>query len=656
MLRPAVVTFAVAIPLAWLFWLSGALPFPVALAALSLFVFVVMSAGFLGLRVAGAADMPAPAAWVLGIFTTALAVYGLVAAFHLLAATAFAIWAVAVAGLNVLLRRVAPPVARGVEHTELLALLLCAAATAYWCGDLSEVPQALAREGWLTTWTDQFGHGSVISQFGDPRAAGREGILLAGVPAGWYHYASFVLPAAFAQPLDLPGLPLATSLWVPMGFLTLCAGAYALGAALAGPAGGIAALVALSALPDPSSYGLHYPFFGYYWYVIAVPTASYAVGICLLAIALLRRWSKTGDVRPLAASALLIAGTLLFRLHIFVLAFPAWLTCTAMAARIFQGRRLAVLALAMAGFALFVPAYYWFYPDASRALWEFLYQVRTYQDAWAYQDQHDWLLAVYGPGIAFLGALAPLLPACLGVFFLLYPLSVLLAHRSHGLRSIDLFPAALLGWYILIVLTAPIPTFNGDASELTQRPFVLLYATIAVWTSAGFAGWMAAHGGISARRMRIALMVAAAVAVALALRYSTRDPRWGYSYEVADGLPRAATFLRSNFRPGDVLAAPLDLQFANQDLAMQLVSLTGMPAYLSVPWVQARRPAPAGQIVLQRYAALDEVAREKTASAALAQLRRLGIQWYVVAGSPQWDPERRRAAFVDGTVAVYSTR
>jgi len=53
------------------------------------------------------------------------------------------------------------------------------------------------------------------------------------------------------------------------------------------------------------------------------------------------------------------------------------------------------------------------------------------------------------------------------------------------------------------------------------------------------------------------------------------------------------------------------------------------------------------------------VERETSADAALARLRALGIRWYVVAdrdrSGPRWDPERRRAAFVDRMVAVYAT-
>src|SRR6266850_763422 len=139
-------TLVLAPPLALLFWLSGAVSPLTALAAMTLLVLVVMAAGFLLLRAAGAADMPASAAWVLGVFATALAVYALVVAFQVLAATAFAIGGVVLSVLTVRLRRSAPAVRR-VDGGELLALVLCAVATVYWCRDLAAVPSLLARDG-----------------------------------------------------------------------------------------------------------------------------------------------------------------------------------------------------------------------------------------------------------------------------------------------------------------------------------------------------------------------------------------------------------------------------------------------------------------------------------------------------------------------------
>lgn len=650
-------TLVLAPPLAVLLWLSGAVPLAVAFAAMALFVFVVMSAGFLLLRAAHAADMPAPAAWVLGIFATAIVVYALVASFQLLAATAFAIWAVLVLGLAIFFRKRASG-ARRMYGNELLGLLLCAAATAMWCHEIAQVPQFLWRDGLLTTWTDQFVHGSIISQFGDPRAAGRQSIELADHPLRPYHYASYMLPAAFAWPLDLPGLTLATSVWVPLGFLTVCAGAYALGAALAAPAGGAAALAALTLLPDAASYGLHNRLFGYYWYVLEVPGASYGVGVALLSIAFLQRWSSTRDLRPLLASACLVVGSLPIRMHVFALAFPTWLACVAMSTRLVQRRKLVFFGVATAAFALLVWVFYAVSADSVLALERFLDVAHNQQEPTAYPGLYQGLFALYGPGIAIAAGVLLVFPACLGVFTVLYPVSVLLAHQTPGLRAIDLVPVVLIVCYFLLMITAPVPP-HGDATELTQRPFVLLYAVIAIWTVAGFVNWLVLRDVLSVRRVWLPLLLLAALSVILVLRYTVKDWRWAQVHDVAEGLPQAADFMRRNGRPGDLLAVQgLKPGPVTTDLAIQLVALTGMPAYVTRPFIHVSWGGRRKEVALERYAALARVADGQTASASLARLRELGIQWYVVADNagPRWDPERRHATFVEGTVAVYSSR
>jgi hypothetical protein len=575
---------------------------------------------------------------------------------HLLAASAFAIWAAIVAGLSVFLpeRSVG---ARRMAPAELLGLALCAAATLFWCWDLVQVPQVLARDGVLTTWTDQFIHGAKISQFGDPRAAGRQAVELADLPMPAYHYASYMLPAAFAWPLDLPGLPLATSVWVPLGFFTLCAGIYVLGASLAGPTGGVAALAALTLMPDAGLYGLHNRAFGYYWYMLEVPGAAYAVGVCLLSIAFLQRWGQTRDPRALVASAALVGASCLFRVHIFLLAFPAWLPSVAMLTGLSLRRKLLFLAATSAALALFVFGYYRLFPDAVPALTQFLYVVHTDHFPTAYEGWYAALVANLGTGVGAVFGVLLVLPACLGVFLVLYPLSVLLMRRSRGLAAIDFVPVAVLSVYTLLMIAAPVPA-NGDPTELTQRPFVLFYAIIAIWTAAGGASWLAAQGGLGARRAQLALLLTAGAWVILLLHFTIRDARWLEDHKVAPGLPQAAQFLRSHARSGDIVAVQgLTHGRVTTDVAIQLVSLTGVPSYLSRPFIHIGRGGRDKEVALQRHAALVQVAEERGVAAALMRLRQAGVQWYAVAGSagPRWDPERRHAAFAASELAIYSS-
>ncbi len=652
-------TLAVAVPLAIVFWLSGAVSLGAALAAVALLSWVIFAAGFLFLRFARRDDMPAPAAWVLGVLTTALALNVLVFAFHWLAATALAVWTVVVAAVTIVTRR-SMPAPRRLGRAELIALAACAAATLFWCWDLAEAPKILWRDGVLTTWVDQFIHGATISEFGDPRTAEWQHMELAGVAREPYHYASYMLPAALAWPLDLPGLTLATSLWAPLGFVTACAGAYALGAALAGTAGGFAALGALTLLPDAASYGLHNRLFGYYWYVIAVPTASYSVGAALVALAFLRRWSAAGDARALVASAVVAAGSVFMRVHNFAVLAPAWIACAAFSVRVIRRRALLFAGLALGLFGLFVWGFYRVFPDSPHALAVFLDVAHLDQVPVAYRGLYGGLMFLYGPALAVPVGVLLVLAATVGVFGILYPISLILLRRVRPLEPIDLAPLALLGTYLLLILTAPIPP-HGDSTEFTQRPFVIVYAAFGVFAAAGIAAWIVRQGRISERRIWLPLLIAAALTLLWILHSTVRDWRWAYQYRVAEGLPQAASYIRTHSKLGDVLAAPgLSTSLVTTDVPVQLSSMSGVPAYLARPFMHTANGGARAAAAVPRYVALGAVERETDAERALARLRALGIRWYVVADrdrrGPPWDPQRRRAVFVDRMVSVYALR
>src|SRR5258708_4145590 len=75
--------FAAAAPLAILLWLSGSVTIYAALGTVLLFSSVVFTAGALLMRLADAEELPLAAAWGLGVFASAPAVYALVPWLHL---------------------------------------------------------------------------------------------------------------------------------------------------------------------------------------------------------------------------------------------------------------------------------------------------------------------------------------------------------------------------------------------------------------------------------------------------------------------------------------------------------------------------------------------------------------------------------------------
>jgi hypothetical protein len=635
-----------------------------AAAAMLAFVFVVMLAGSLLLRAAGAADMPAPAAWVLGCFATSIGVWLLAFGLGWTAAAAFYLWTAAVAGLAVRFRRELCA-ERRLGLAEAVGLLLCAAATLTWCRDIAGASERFGRGEPLRAFVDFLLHAGVISQLGDPLAAGRGSTELVDSGTPLYHYASYALPAVFAAPLDLNGLTLSTAVWLPLGFFTLCAGAYVLGATLAGPAGGVAALCALVLVPDAASYGLQNGVLGFHWNITALPGGSYAVGFCLLAIAFLRRWMAGGGRAAFVAAAALVLGVALVRIHVFALAFPGLAASAALALPVVRRHKLLSVALALSGLVAFVLAFYATVPYAIPALERTLDNIHIDFEPTAARFVYREFLIAHSNVVALPFGVLLLLVGMLGAFLLLYPLSAWLAGRYRRRETIDLVPAVLFASYLLLLAFAPVSE-HGDPTELNQRPFILLYAVLAVWTAVGFLRWLSA-GAEASRRTWLVLLLAAGIGFPLIWPHAVQlgsQPRfkWGWQYYVVEptpGVPQAAAFMRAHAQAGDVFAAPSPgLGVTTTDTATDLVALTGMPAYLSRPYRQISRGGRRAETARERHAGLERIAGERDAATALAALRAMGIRWYVVAGDagPLWDPQRRQAAFVAGHMTVYSSR
>jgi hypothetical protein len=636
---PVVLVCAIATPLAALLWLSGSVALSAAFVASLLMTLVVLATGRALWRAVDDTDASPLIAWVLGVFASSLALYTLVEGLGLRATSAAILWALLAGGLAWRY----PLWRTRVDRRELLAVALCGAVTFLWCRHSAQAPAILARLDVLPVWIDFMIHGGVISGFGDALADGRQSIDLADFPRPFYHYASYLLPALFAAPLDLPGLPLATSVWLPLGFFTMCAGAYVFGQTLAGSPGGVTAVAALTLLPEAADYGLRNAFFGFNWHVLTQPSAGYALGIALLSLAFLKRWCDERRPRLLAASIALAAGLLLFRAHLFVLALPCVLATAAIASAQFRRRRLMYI-----GAALVLLVALTLVVDGPRALRPFLATVHD-QPGIAYAGWYDLLLQRYGARVALPVGVLLVFPAFLGIFTLLYPIALWLRHRS----AFDATPLVLIGGYAALMALAPIPS-NGDATELTQRPFVLVYAVVAIWTMAVL---------VERVSYRWVLGASGAAFVALwphsGLWAELPKLSWGWNYyarAIAPGLAQAAAFLRKEGKPGDEFAVQrLEPGWVPTDAAVELTALSGMPAYIARPYIHIAQGGERQWVAQERYAALEALARETQASAALARLRGLGIRWYVVMDGrgPAWDPQRLLAVFRDRRVVVY---
>jgi hypothetical protein len=625
-------------------------------ALMAVFAYVALAGGRLLAGAAGVNGGDPSTAWVLGLLALCLAIFGLTIVLPVTAGGAFGLMATAIIALEFAFRRKLPGFDLKASTGFALAVLL----TAAWCYEPARAYEVVRTQGFLPLWSDYFFQGGLISQFGDPRALGRGSIYLADYPSSFYHFASYGAAAAFARILDQPGLPLAAAAWLPLGFLAMLAGGYALGTRLAGPAGGMAALAALALLPDASNYGLRNGWFSFHWTLFATAGATYALGGAFLSLALLG-----GSRRALAGSALLALSTLVFRAHVFVLLLPAWLAAAAVCHLPGPRRRIAWLMLGLlvisAGAAsLFIGALaetgFWRI-RAGSALVDFLLYVHTDQEPTAYTGVYERLRLLDQPALQLSAGVGLAFVAALGAFVLALPAAALVAHRRHVLQPLDAACGYLLVAWLLLMLFAPTP-WHGDPSDLIHRPFVLLYAACTIWTLCLL---VRVFDRQAWRVLFVIMLVALPVVFATASQMAKPKFRWSEldaAVRVPPGLAEAARFMRRNSAPGETFAAAgLKLAYQTFDLSTQVVALSGLPAYLSRPHFEMIKDAPRREIATRRLAALQELEDTVQYEAAMHALRELNVRWYVVAEAegPRWDPARARAAFKSGTVALYRT-
>jgi hypothetical protein len=667
-LRRLAVPLFVAALLAYLLARSGAQPGIALVAAALVLGYAVSASGRLLLAAAGERSGRPNESFVAGLIGTCLAIYALTLLLPITAGAALGVVLAAVLAADIATaRRLARP---PLEWRSWVGFALCVLLTAIWCRAPAGASEVLRTQGVLPVWTDYYFHGGLISQFGDVRAVGRGSIYLADYAPSFYHFASYGAAAALVRLLDLPGLPLAVGAWLPLGFLAMLAGAHALGERLSGPAGGLAALVAVAILPDASNYALRNGWFSFHFTLFAHAGATYAIGAAFLSLVLLERWSAERSRPALLASALLAAATLLFRAHIFFLFLPAWAATAVLCSVPRERRRLtawlligalsAAAAAASLGIAELSEHGFWRFHGP--ALAKFLEIVHTGQEPTAYTDVYAALTAIDAPAISLTVGIVLAVVAALGAFTALLPAAALLAREAGVLRPLDAACGYLAFCWLLLMLFAPVP-WHGDASDLIHRPFVLLYAAAAIWTLCLALRMLDARLD-AARRAWPALLAGLLLALPFLLpgAESMSKPKfaWGkhdYDTRVDPGLVPAAGYLRAHAAVGDIFAVDgLGTEYATYDVSTELCALSGLPAYLSRPHFEMIKEPPRKAEVLRRLAALQAVDAAPSYGEAMQALRALRVQWYVVtdASGPRWDPGRARAAFTAGRVSVYA--
>jgi hypothetical protein len=531
---------------------------------------------FSWISIASSRKTPWLVCWLTGVLALCLFILAASLLFDLSAGTSLLV-GVALSAILTIYRRKTNLGASFTGAELATAALVCLATVVWSWRAIQSVPE-LRETGIFYAWSDYFIHASEIVQFANLPALHEQSIFAAGAPLPIYHYASYMLPAAIVSLTGLPALVCATSLWTPLGFLVLGFGAFALGNEMEESTGGLASITAVLLLPDAAWYGLKNPFLDFHWLLQISSSGAFAVGLALLSLKFLRSWATRGGAASWVASALSALLVAPFRVHIAVLIIPA----VAAGSLCYWRMRLAWKAVVAAGL-LGLTAIGVFVAESIQRAPHFLsdpirplaflrmvhaMQPNNYASLFTSAESHlpQWLVITFGAVLFLLAAFGILLP-----LYLLFLVTI-------GRRS-DALPLMIVLIYLTVVLL--FPTNQQEPEEFQHRPFVLVYAVLAIWCAVMLLRWVSDLIGAVPRPRWLALPVLVLLPFPLLLSPWSQQSRleWGpkfVSTMVPPGLQLLAGEIRRNSATTSVIAAPPnDLSPAFSALSERAMFLPG---------------------------------------------------------------------------------
>ncbi|UXR93127.1 hypothetical protein [Agrobacterium tumefaciens] len=540
-----------------------------------------------------------------------------------------------------------------------LAIAAVAGFSIIWSLD-STSRYALLEQGRLRLWLDLFIHAGTIAEFGDPKTAGRGLSALVDTAPTFYHFASYALPGLMVRILRLSPADVITAFWFPFGIFLTVTSIFALGRILAGIAGGSLALMLFAVLPDAAAYGLKQGFLSFHWMMEASPGTLYALPAALASVGILTEWSRRGGVRYLGLACSLLLSTFLLRAHIFMwLLVPfAVVIVAALPApvRRFRWHLIILGAIALPIALLWIARGEVRLVGYSSFMSRFLELLHTHMEPTNYDGFYAYLIQSMGPVGALPIGLLLALVGMAGIWLLTFLSGFSIALWYRGTEEIDWLPAALLPYACVLMTLAPTP-FNGDFTEFRQRAFVLVYVLLIIWT---------AKFTVLFSRVSISPTVAGFAALLALISAGFWMPyakvsrmAWGASYdnvEIIPGVVSAARWIKQEGRRGDSIAVantkPDEKLF---DIPTTLMSISGVPAYLSRPGLYALSGYPRSETVKSRLAELSLIHNITSATEAQKRLRNDGIGFYVTLKTdmPSWDKEGSISSLKVGDIAIW---
>lgn len=605
------------------------------------------------------------AAYLLGFFFTSALMYGLVIWVGLSIQVSMAVTVLVSLVLLGALKHHDEIESDGKIDGEIWLIIPLILLTAVALYKYAAIPVQMLSEGRLNIWNDYYLHGVTLESLGGRFAYGGSFEIVGEAISKYYHYVPFMFASVVMSLQGMDGFTAALSVLLPQGLLICALGIFVLCAQLSDLKAGLIAAIFSMVVPG-------YLFFfqsGWldpYWNVFIHPGAGYALALCMVAISAASLYCQTPNKRVLATMCVLTLLVGVTRFHFLLLLVPllAWISIPLVNKGNpygwLKGFVATVVALLLIS-AFMVGDDNGFVAYAKTA--EYL-QINVNQLLFFGEKLYS---APPNDVISVFALLCVMLAAAVGVYLILYPALLISKLKSKSLVLTDLIPLALLTIFICFMVYAPVAR-NADLTEYKHRHFPLLYWVFAIYCNTFLVSLVFKHvkglevdkryfGGVC-----ILLLITLPWVISTeAAKPNFKSMQWAtvmHGNAVEKEKLDLANFIHKNSTMGDVFLVPLPLQNYGQttinSFTTEIISLSGIPAYLSRTTLFGPMPGCIGRLVAQRKAIAMAIASAPNWNEAANIMRNNGIRWYLYDNNsfPGWAPTGV-ASFANPRFAVY---
>src|SRR5947207_9214130 len=205
----------------------------------------------------------------------------------------------------------------------LLSVIVSLVAATGWSQDLIFPTKPLNGTVLFKPWSDFFIHATFVA-----RSLGAETLFQVGnyewkgLPAVFYHYASYSIPICLSKVGSLPAYTSVVGFWAPFGSFLTGLASYALGRVFWSQVAGLFALISTFLIPDACLLIVAHPTYGYFWLQHAAPGGLYGVAVAGTALILIMQGIRE-ECRVWIASGVVVGALVVFfKIQIFAAAFP----------------------------------------------------------------------------------------------------------------------------------------------------------------------------------------------------------------------------------------------------------------------------------------------------------------------------------------------